>query len=397
MKVLFWVQHLLGIGHARRAALITRALVAEGARVTVVQGGFPVPNVRFDPATVVALPPARAADAQFSEIVDDAGQVIDSAWKNARADLLVGALDGFQPDVVVTETFPFGRRAFRTEVEALLRTAAAKSPRPLIAASIRDILVRHNDARKDAWIVDTARRWYDLVLVHGDPAVLPLEASFPPAAEIAALIRYTGYVTPPRSQDESGAGGDDGTGEVIVSVGGGAVGAEVLTTALAARPLTSLATVPWRLLLGPDLPEAAADALRGAAGPGVIVEPARPDFPALLRRCRLSVSQAGYNTVMDVLAAGCRSVLVPFAAGKETEQTDRARLLADRGLATVVAESNLTPAVLAKAIDGAAAGPAATVALDAAGAEKTARLLVAAATDRTGRNPRVSACTPSDV
>ena len=395
MKVLFWVQHLLGIGHARRAALITRALVAEGARVTVVQGGFPVPNVRFDPAAVVALPPARAADAQFSEIVDDAGRAIDSAWKGARADLLVGVLDAFEPDVVVTETFPFGRRAFRTEVEALLQAATAKSPRPLIAASIRDILVRHNDARKDAWIVDTARRWYDLVLVHGDPAVLPLEASFPPAAEIADLIRYTGYVTPPRIQDEGG--GDDGSGEVIVSVGGGAVGAGVLTTALAARPLTSLATAPWRLLLGPDLPEAAADALRQAGGPGVIVEPARPDFPALLRRCRLSVSQAGYNTVMDVLAAGCRSVLVPFAAGKETEQTDRARLLAERGLATMVAESDLTPAVLAGAIDRAAAGPMATVALDAAGAEKTARLLVAAATDRTGRNPRVSACAPSDV
>ena len=57
----------------------------------------------------------------------------------------------------------------------------------------------------------------------------------------------------------------------------------------------------------------------------------------------VSVSQAGYNTVMETLQAGARAVLVPFAAGSEEEQTIRAQLLAERGLVHVVEESALTP------------------------------------------------------
>ena len=84
---------------------------------------------------------------------------------------------------------------------------------------------------------------------------------------MADLIRYTGYVAPPRKPSLSGAGGD-GTGEVIVSVGGGAVGLPLLRAALAARPLTSLAATPWRLLAGPDIAEADLQNLRAATPSG---------------------------------------------------------------------------------------------------------------------------------
>ena len=63
----------------------------------------------------------------------------------------------------------------------------------------------------------------------------------------------------------------------------------------------------------------------------------------LLAGARLSVSQAGYNTVCDLLRAGCRCVLIPFAAGGETEQTVARRRLEKLGLADVLAEDGLTP------------------------------------------------------
>jgi predicted glycosyltransferase len=69
-----------------------------------------------------------------------------------------------------------------------------------------------------------------------------------------------------------------------------------------------------------------------------------------LARGRLSISQAGYNTVLEVLAAGIPAVVVPFAAGAETEQSLRAGLLAERGALTLVEEATLTPASLAAAI-----------------------------------------------
>ncbi|MCA8907033.1 MAG: glycosyl transferase [Rhodospirillaceae bacterium] len=383
MRVLFWVQHLLGIGHARRASLIAEALAAAGAEVAVAQGGHPVASARFRGAEVVQLPPLRSADAAFSALVDGEGRPAGEALWAERTARLAALARRVRPEIVLLETFPFGRRAFRVELAPLLEGLAAAPDRPLVAASLRDILVRH-DAKKDAWILRHAQRWCDLVLVHGDPRLLPLEASFPPAAELAERIRYTGYVVPLRTADA--APGADGTDEVVVSVGGGAVGAGVLQAAVAARPLSRQAgAARWRLLLGPDLPEPDRTALMAAAHPGLLVEPARPDFPDLLTRCRLSVSQAGYNTVMDVVGAGCRAVLVPFARGQETEQTDRAALLAARGHVHVTAEAGLTPERLAAAVDAALAGPPPPP-LDLAtdGAAATARILLEAAGRRRG-------------
>ena len=56
MKALIWVQHLLGIGHVRRAALIARAMTDAGLDVTVASGGFPVAGVGYGDARVVQLP-----------------------------------------------------------------------------------------------------------------------------------------------------------------------------------------------------------------------------------------------------------------------------------------------------------------------------------------------------
>jgi len=103
-------------------------------------------------------------------------------------------------------------------------------------------------------------------------------------------------------------------------------------------------------------------ALVGQAGRGVTVERARPDFPELLSGAALSVSQAGYNTLLDVMQAGVRAVVVPFAQPGETEQTLRADLFAARGLVHCIAEAALDGAApgagLAAAIDRALAAPA---------------------------------------
>jgi predicted glycosyltransferase len=101
------------------------------------------------------------------------------------------------------------------------------------------------------------------------------------------------------------------------------------------------------------MPEAQVAAIRAAAPAGVTVERHRADFRQLLAQTVLSISQAGYNTVLDLLQTRPRMVLVPFAAGGETEQTVRAKLLADKNLATVVPEAGLTPERLAAAVDAA--------------------------------------------
>jgi predicted glycosyltransferase len=88
------------------------------------------------------------------------------------------------------------------------------------------------------------------------------------------------------------------------------------------------------------------------------------------------VSQAGYNTVVETLQALARAVLVPFAGGAQSEQTERARLLAGRGLVQMVEEGALSPATLAAAIDRAAAAPRpAPGSVDLDGARRSAELV----------------------
>lgn len=366
--VLFWVQHLLGSGHLRRTAALAAATAALGVEATVASGGLPLSHLAMGGARLVQLPPLRAADASFRTLVDVEGRPVDAALLARRRAELEALVAGTAPRVVVTETFPFGRRGLRDEALALLDAAADLPQSPLVVASVRDILQRENRPDRIAAMIEIAQARYDAVLVHGDPALIRLEESFPAAALLGERVIHTGYVATPAA---AAAGADDsGRDEVVVSVGGGAVGQRLLDVARRARPLSRLAAGrTWRLLSGEG-------GVQDASEPGIVVEPNRADFAALLNRCAVSVSQAGYNTVTDLFAAGARAVLVPFAADGESEQGDRARRLAERGLAVVVAEDALTPERLAAAVDAALAlPPPKPGAIDLSGAPTGARLL----------------------
>jgi hypothetical protein len=129
---------------------------------------------------------------------------------------------------------------------------------------------------------------------------------------------------------------DRSKGEILISAGGGAVGGPLLQAAVAARSLSAARDRPWRLITGGNLPQSDFERLQataeGFAPGGFLVERFRTDFKDLLARCRVSVSQGGYNTVLEILASRTPAVIVPFAEAGESEQTDRARLLHEKGL-----------------------------------------------------------------
>ena len=374
-SVLFHVQYLLGIGHLQRSLRIAKALTRQGIEVTLVCGGPPVAELMADPAIrVVQLPPVRARDARF-ELIDDAGRPLDDAFRARRRADLLAAFAMARPDAVIIEGFPFARRAFRFELDPLIEAVHASQPRPRLICSVRDIVVMRDDPARHRETVERVCRDFDAVLVHGDPRLIPFDASFPMASKITDRLIYTGYVSPPANPATDGP--LPASGEVVVSAGGGAAGRALLDAALAARRGGCLADLPWRLLAGTNLPEAEFAALCRSAPAGVTIERFHPDLAGLLRRCRVSVSQAGYNTVLDILAARARAVLVPFAAERETEQLMRAERLMALGAAELVRESELSPQNLAAAIERAAAREPEPVEIDTDGAANSARLIMA--------------------
>jgi predicted glycosyltransferase len=375
-RLLFYVQHLLGIGHLVRGTRIARALARGGFDVDLVLGGLPVAGLDVGEARVVALPPVRVG-AGFSRLLDENGEPFGEAAQSDRRDRLLAHLAATSPQVVLIEAFPFGRRQMDFELLPLLDRIEAQAMRPLVAVSIRDILQRGRKPERERQTVEIVEHYVDLVLVHGDARLARLEETFSLAHRFAARTVYTGMVGPEPGGEPAAAEHD-----VIVSAGGGAVGEGLIRAALAARPRTSLRDARWLIVTGPNLPAAAESTLLQESGPGVDLVRFAADLPRRLHVASLSISQAGYNTVADLLAARCRSVLVPFAQGGETEQTDRAERLQARGLAAMIEEANLDADALASAIERAFALPKPETDIDLDGANATAAILAKRLTGR---------------
>lgn len=368
-RVFFYVQHLLGIGHLARASRIAAALVEEGFDVLLVIGGTPVAGFPGPGVKTLKLPPVTAGDHGFSGLADLQGQPVDDIFKEQRQQILLQAFEDFRPDIVIVEAFPFGRRQMRFELLPLLETIVSQNPKPLVVTSVRDILQERMKPGRNEETVDLIERYFDLVMVHGDPAFATIEQTFPLADAFEAKVAYTGLVAapPPQPTDERF--------DILVSAGGGAAGSTLAASTVAAAKIMN-GDLKWCLITGPNLPDSEFQAAVAEAPKGLSVVRFRKDFASLLTGVRLSVSQAGYNTVCDVLRAGCRSLLVPFSAGGETEQTARAERLEALALATVLKEDALTPTGLSAAIERALETPElGRHTLDLDGARKSAQVL----------------------
>lgn len=374
-RVLFYVQHLLGIGHLVRASRVAGALREAGCGVTVISGGMPVRGFPADGIESIQIPAIRSADEAFSSLVDDAGETVsDSLW-NSRREQLLDLATARRPDILIIEAFPFGRRQMRKEILAFVEAARALKPRPLVISSIRDILQENRKAGRAEETIDTLNTLFDHVLVHGDERFARLEETFPRADEITCGISYTGLVAGPEPDLPAERYA------VLVSAGGGAAGGRLIEAALGAAQRLANAQEPWCIITGPNFTHA------GAVPSHVKLARFRPDLPALLAGAGVSVSQAGYNTVCDILRARCRSILVPFAAGGETEQSLRADKLAALNLARVVSESSLNAQTLIAAIEAAKAQtPAASHQLNLDGARNSADILIRLAAVKRGRS-----------
>lgn len=347
-NVMIYVQHLLGIGHLRRIWFLACALADNNIQVDLVTGGMPVSDLVYRNIRVHQLPPVRSLDGRFDRLVNELGEGIDEAWKNNRRDRLLALFDRIKPRMLITETFPFGRRMMRFELIPLLQAAKQSTCPPIMVSSIRDILQPKNKHGRNEEVLNWVQSYYDHILIHGDQNIARLDLTFPLTELIADKLIYTGYITNPSSGHSDT---QDGVGEVVVSGGGGAASLNLLKTAISAKPLCNQKHCLWRILVGNNLDQSSFDQLQQAASEGIIVERNRADFPALLKRCAVSVSQAGYNTVMDILRQQAAAVLVPFAEAGEVEQSLRAQQLQKRGRVVCLDEDNLTAEKLAQAID----------------------------------------------
>lgn len=351
---------------AERLGRHFRVMLLNGGRLPA---GIVVPsNIQF-----VNLPPLGMDEA--NQLISHDKRISVARALDRRKKMIRVTFDNLRPVVVLVELFPFGRKKFANEILPLLQAARDNETRALVVCSLRDILVSRED---DGEFNDRAAAWanefFDLVLIHSDPSFARFEESFHSSVPLQVPIKYTGFVVPsgPIAPQESKRK------RILVSAGGGIAGEPLLRTAIQAFDyLQDNPEVEMKVIAGPFLSEESWRALRSLAQGRNRLRLVRQvsDLCGELSGAAVSISQAGYNTCLDVLRAKVPAILVPFEKENEDEQRKRALRLQDLGAVRVIEQHGLTPARLAAEIRESMKSKFATPVLDLNGAENAAALI----------------------
>lgn len=379
LKIIYYCQHIWGLGHFFRALEICRALADN--EVILVTGGPPV-NVALPPHVREFHLPGLMTDRNYDGLFPVDGARSLAAVKSERRRMLPELFRREAPAVTVIELYPFGRKAFRFELDPVLEDIRKGSlPPSRVYCSLRDILVEKSDSTVyEERVVRTLNRWFDGLLVHADPNLVRLDDTFSRVADLKLPVIYTGYVAqvpPPGTGDAQASrpviAGDEF--RIVASAGGGKAGIVLLEPLLECVAAFDFGRkIRLQVFTGPFMPDAEFARLQSFAGDRISVKRFSGEFLSLLAGADLSLSMAGYNTCMNILATGVPALVWPYPGDRE--QGLRARKLADRGALQVLAESDLQPAKMAAAIRRCLQNtPSPRPAVDLNGAARTAELI----------------------
>ena len=299
-----------GLGHLRRSLRIAGAVTAVDpqARVLVLSGS---PRVRsFDlpeRVEVVGLPAVTKRGPAYAARTLGGG--LDEVVR-VRSALTLAAVDAFEPTTVYVDHAPLGVGG---ELRPLLDALATRNRRPHMVLGLRDIIDRPDRVERD-WHRDevwSALPGYDEVLVHGDRRVLSTAVEIDLHHRVRGPVRHVGYLGGPRVVPAERRGRP----VVLVTSGGGGDGARLLR-----RYVGYLATrrtpAPWDsvVVTGPLLADRRAREIDGLAR--IVASPVRvisftEDMSALMASASAAISMGGYNSMVELVAHGVPTLVVP--------------------------------------------------------------------------------------
>lgn len=395
-RVALFTHDAYGLGHVRRCVHIVHGLARRQpeSAILLITGSPAVEMLRSLPpcADYVKIPTIVTSGSQGAQPPILPVGLAELSLLRQR--LIHQALVTFAPDVFLVDNFPLGSR---WELLPALQEMRRSGTRAVLG--LRDIADPLEKVRAD-WardgIYEVLARYYDRILVYGVPEVLDVAQAYALPPAVAAKVRYCGYVT---SDDPSARSPQEVRAElglrgplVLATVGGGGDGFPLLRAVLQSLPLVpdaSALVVTGEFMAAAERAELRALARdraaaagqgdlggqRGGTGEGggagegrVVVRDYVPDLPAYMAAADLVVAMGGYNTAAEILASGCRAVIVPrtWRSGEharrakarvDAEQLVRAQALASLGLVDLLHPDELSPQELAERITTALSRP----------------------------------------
>ncbi|MGK7929253.1 MAG: glycosyltransferase family protein [Spirulina sp.] len=374
-KLMFYCQHILGIGHLIRSMEIVRGLTRD-FQVCFINGGEVIQKFEVPPGVEVVNIPAIKTDTEFQEL-----QAVDSSFsldelQAIRREKLLEVFEKFQPDILIVELFPFGRRRFSFELIPLLEQA--KDLGTQVVSSLRDIVVtKQNQTRHEEKVCRLMNQYFDMLLIHGDPSFVKLEESFSRVGDLNCAVHYTGYVAQPLPElsAENSPLCDRQKPTILTSVGGGRFGHELLECVAKTAPILA-ENLPHHIQMftGPFIPEAVFSKLQRitAGQTNITIERYTPQLLTYMQQAELSINMSGYNTTMNVLTTGVQAMILPFTGNNDREQTIRAQKLGQLGRVKVIHPEDLEPEKFARQIVDYLDRQPTPLQFDFGGVEKTA-------------------------
>jgi predicted glycosyltransferase len=387
-RIMFYCQHILGMGHLVRSREIVRGLTKD-FQVCFINGGEIIQGFEIPAGVEVINLPVIKTDPEFTElqVVDDAFSLSEA--KEIRKNRLLEIFNKFQPDILIVELFPFGRRRFSFELIPLLELAKSNKGATKIVSSLRDIVVvkPEKQVKHEEKVCNLINQYFDILLVHSDPELVPLEATFSRVNDLKCQVYYTGYIvqeppTNPILTDEDWEIIKSDKPLILASVGGGRFGHELLECVVNTAPfLEKVLPHHIQVFTGPFIPNSKFKQLQEMAkfSKNIYVRRYTPYLLNYMKKADLSINMSGYNTIMNILTTGVRAMILPFTGNQDREQTIRAEKLSNLGVVKFINHNYLQPDYLAINIINYLKEQPNKISFDSEGVEKTANILKALA------------------
>jgi predicted glycosyltransferase len=380
MKIILYCQYVWGMGHLFRSVEFVRAL--SDHQVILVAGGQDV-DMNWPAHVDILRLPTLYMDEKFTTLITgDAEQRPEDILRRRKA-MLFNLFESLRPDVFIVELYPFGRTAFGVELEPLLESIRQGNFGSVkTVCSLRDILVEKKDPRAyEKRVLGSLERYFDLLLVHSDEKLLPLDHTFSRVKEIPIPLYYTGFIAQQgnardgeKLRHELNVGADEKL--IVASAGGGRSGYNPLKQVLeACRLLRDRLPVRLEVFTGPFMDTADFKDLCTLSKPGVNVQRFTQRFLDYLFAADLSFSLAGYNTCMNLLTTRVPALVYPYH--RQREQPLRVETLKTLLPLRILYDRDLEPAILSNHMEQMLANPPAgkSVNVNINGAQNAARYL----------------------
>jgi predicted glycosyltransferase len=348
-RILLYSHDTFGLGNIRRTLLLADDFVVRypGASILIITGSpmihaFPIPKG----VDYIKLPCLDRVGAERYEprfLGSCSAEV-----KAARSAILKESILGFAPDLMIVDKRPSGVDGELLDTLSILRACGMKTKLVLGIRDILDAPERTREVLANSGSFTIIDHYYDEVWIYGTESIFATAREYAFPDSVLRKTKYVGYLKRPTRHSLR----SDGPPRVLVTTGGGGDGSEMIDAYLSglstlARSVALRSTV----VFGPQMPPARRQELLRRYGHFSDVEflDFVPDLTKHYAESDVVVSQAGYNTVCELLSFSQRAILVPRAE-PVLEQLIRARLLAERGYFDVVEPKDLTPESLIAAV-----------------------------------------------